>query len=645
MTVRLFRMFGRIVLLILILFAQGAAMSAASAASLEACAGRESAAAQAECLGDALGSGPPDSRKLRALEDLVGTIPEAVLTVATERVPADGLVGAQLQDLRGQALMQLGRHGEAADAFDAALALDDGTLRLTWWSLDGEPRWTRALETGSGRLERAAESLLAAGREAEAAELISRALSLGSSAQALPTGREGAANELRAEVWHKRAPDLRVPLTSGGAESLRGERQGKALILSFWASWCEPCGRELPKLQELYDSLHGKGLDVLAVNVGETPDVIASYMAALELSLPTALSTSALEKFFKTDTLPVIAVIDGRGRVRGRWAGYKPAFAEQVSGVAREVIEEASPPATSVGEVLFGGDALRVAWMREAATTVEGLVVAPRKAAHPGVLAAARRALVHYGEDGDTIRSQVSPVSVSRLTRTPVDDEGGYQLLGYRPGASTLVFFPTARLVPTKWSVGAPLFDAALRPVDAAEDDEPAVMIATLEGVFAAAAPGATATPVPAASSGASAVRAVSAEGEGRWAMLALDGRLVWSDGRGQPTGERPAPADGWVLVGGAPHESGLGVAPPGLTASAVGRFLSGDREQIALATAGGQLILLDAMTGETVYRARWPGITGLAAGDLVGDSRDDLAVTQGKNVALLTAGSPSAPE
>ena len=45
----------------------------------------------------------------------------------------------------------------------------------------------------------------------------------------------------------------------------------KVTLVSFWASWCGPCIKELPSLRHLYDDYHDKGLQIVTVNVGETP--------------------------------------------------------------------------------------------------------------------------------------------------------------------------------------------------------------------------------------------------------------------------------------------------------------------------------------------------------------------------------------
>jgi thiol-disulfide isomerase/thioredoxin len=625
--------------LIVTLIAIASASALSLAPTLEECPGEPAAESRADCVRFVLGTERPSSQEMRRLEDLVHEMPAALLLLTDEWIGEDAGASsdddrarARMLDLRGRALAQLDRHDEAADAFLDAIALDDGTLRMAWWNADGSLRWERALDTGNRRLMRAANSLRAAGRPEEADRLTARAVELGA-----PQDRENDGEPLRAPVWFKPVPQMKVSLATGGVYPLN-EPGGKALIVSFWASWCEPCTRELPELQALHDELSADGLEVLAVNVGESSGTIAEFTTALGLGLPVGLSNAESESYFKTATLPVTAVIDAEGRVRGRWAGYRPDFAAQIAALARRLLDEERPPARRLAQVIAGAGTLEVAWMREASASVEAVIVEPRGAAIPGVLTTAGRAMILYGKDGETVTERTGPVSVSRLVRAPLDEPGAAALLGYRPGSPSMMLLPSVTGAPKKWTLDDPVFDAGLRSAPTGEDEGYGVIVATLDGLLGAGRPGQQAATLEAAEGGASGVRYLGGGEKGEWAVLGLGGRLIRTDGRGRPIASQDVNRGDWVLVGGSTADSGLGTAPAGLRAFAAGRFLPGGEEQVALATAGGQLLLLDVASGEPRFRARWPGISGLAAGDLFGDSRDELFVIEGKRVVALGA-------
>jgi thiol-disulfide isomerase/thioredoxin len=60
------------------------------------------------------------------------------------------------------------------------------------------------------------------------------------------------------------APSFTLETMSGGTLSVGGARD-KALLINFWASWCDPCKLEAPDLVELYAKYKDK-LDIYAVN-------------------------------------------------------------------------------------------------------------------------------------------------------------------------------------------------------------------------------------------------------------------------------------------------------------------------------------------------------------------------------------------
>lgn len=64
------------------------------------------------------------------------------------------------------------------------------------------------------------------------------------------------------------------------------EQRGQALLLNFWASWCEPCRTEMPALEGVQARHADAGLTVLAVNVREHPGTVQRFIQSTGLSLP-----------------------------------------------------------------------------------------------------------------------------------------------------------------------------------------------------------------------------------------------------------------------------------------------------------------------------------------------------------------------
>jgi len=69
------------------------------------------------------------------------------------------------------------------------------------------------------------------------------------------------------------APDFEGTTLDGEAIRLRDLR-GHAVVLNFWATWCGPCRFEMPAIERVAKAYAERGLVVLLINQGESPEVI-----------------------------------------------------------------------------------------------------------------------------------------------------------------------------------------------------------------------------------------------------------------------------------------------------------------------------------------------------------------------------------
>lgn len=124
------------------------------------------------------------------------------------------------------------------------------------------------------------------------------------------------------------APAYRAATLDGDTVAL-ADYAGQVVLLNVWATWCKPCVREMPALQRLYDRLHARGLEVLAVSVDvDAPVVgapdIAGFARDLGLTFPILHDASgAVEAAFNVIGLPVTVVITRDGRIHDRVVGER----------------------------------------------------------------------------------------------------------------------------------------------------------------------------------------------------------------------------------------------------------------------------------------------------------------------------------
>jgi len=134
-------------------------------------------------------------------------------------------------------------------------------------------------------------------------------------------------------------PELLVTATDGRVWNLKALR-GRAVLLNFWASWCEPCRAEMPSLQALAQLEGDKRLIVLAVNFKESSTTIARYMQATQLQLPVVPDPlGALARQWGISVYPSTVLIGADGRVRGVVRGE----VDWVGSAAQRLVEPLLP--------------------------------------------------------------------------------------------------------------------------------------------------------------------------------------------------------------------------------------------------------------------------------------------------------------
>src|SRR5687768_4481211 len=100
----------------------------------------------------------------------------------------------------------------------------------------------------------------------------------------LSTPLEDGSGQGRAEEGQP-APDFTLSASDGSTYRL-SELRGRPVMINFWATWCGPCKDEMPAIDEAYQAHKDSGLIVLAVNVEESAERVATYAAKLKLTFP-----------------------------------------------------------------------------------------------------------------------------------------------------------------------------------------------------------------------------------------------------------------------------------------------------------------------------------------------------------------------
>lgn len=136
------------------------------------------------------------------------------------------------------------------------------------------------------------------------------------------------------------APAFQASTLAGAPVRVPADYAGRVVALRFWADWCPYCRREMAELGPVHARLHGKGVEILAVNVAQDADTVRRFVAPLGIAYPVLLDPDgAIARSYGVQALPVTWLLDRRGVVRGKIVGEAPAAVFEAR--VRAVLDEA----------------------------------------------------------------------------------------------------------------------------------------------------------------------------------------------------------------------------------------------------------------------------------------------------------------
>jgi peroxiredoxin len=123
-------------------------------------------------------------------------------------------------------------------------------------------------------------------------------------------------------------PDFELTSIDGDRVRLSDHLGKDVVVLSFWATWCEPCKTELPQLDRIYTAHQAQGLTLLSIAMDDPSTVsgVAPFVKRNGFHFPVLLDseTKAAALYNKLKSAPYTVVIDRSGKIVSEKTGYEP---------------------------------------------------------------------------------------------------------------------------------------------------------------------------------------------------------------------------------------------------------------------------------------------------------------------------------
>lgn len=116
------------------------------------------------------------------------------------------------------------------------------------------------------------------------------------------------------------APDFITKDLDGQAHKLSDYR-GKGVIINFWGTFCKPCVREMPLIEEYYKKYQDQGIVVLGVNLDEPHVTVKSFIREYEITYPILMDDFTVRDLYGVRSYPTTFFIDSSGRIQHKFVG------------------------------------------------------------------------------------------------------------------------------------------------------------------------------------------------------------------------------------------------------------------------------------------------------------------------------------
>tara|TARA_B100001059_G_C17360167_1_gene344720 strand:- start:15 stop:557 length:543 start_codon:yes stop_codon:yes gene_type:complete len=118
--------------------------------------------------------------------------------------------------------------------------------------------------------------------------------------------------------------------------------KGSYILINFWATWCAPCVKEIPSLNNLYNKFkYKKNFKMIAINIGQSKEAVKKFL--LDKSLPIEFTVLLDEKMelsnWNVQAIPTTFLVDEKGRIIYKVEGEKEWDSDEFSTFFSSIIE------------------------------------------------------------------------------------------------------------------------------------------------------------------------------------------------------------------------------------------------------------------------------------------------------------------
>ena len=166
---------------------------------------------------------------------------------------------------------------------------------------------------------------------------------------AFPLGKE-TSEELRS------LPNVKIKTLKGKKISSKKITEDKFTMMSFWATWCVPCLKEMKELEIMHHKYSENNFQVIGISIDDskTARKITTILNSKKITYPVYLDSQ--QKFFgqfNSEALPFSLLVSPEGKILWEHSGYIPGDEKEIEAVIVEALDlKASETADSTSVII-----------------------------------------------------------------------------------------------------------------------------------------------------------------------------------------------------------------------------------------------------------------------------------------------------
>lgn len=111
------------------------------------------------------------------------------------------------------------------------------------------------------------------------------------------------------------APDFTLEDLNGEEHRL-SDYKGQGVFLNFWGTWCKPCEKEMPAMNNQYAEYKDQGVQILAINIAQSNFEVQKFADQYGLDFPVVIDrTKSVMNTYNVDPLPTTILVNPEGKI------------------------------------------------------------------------------------------------------------------------------------------------------------------------------------------------------------------------------------------------------------------------------------------------------------------------------------------